>query len=228
MLRLQIPSNPASAARSSRADAAGQGVQSQMPAMSSSPANDTATVPLARSRKKFSAPAANRAGSASGSIVHRPLRRPVVHAELQRPALTGSYLGTKNDVWVSGADGALLHWDGTTLSGIHKQGTDELFATGFELSADHTEYLTMGYHFNGTSWTSTQLEHAPIEAHRYFTQTTALAAGGRLRRPEPPRPLERLAVHRRGHRLRHRAPILFQPPGGLMLAAGRWGILQHP
>ena len=23
-------------------------------------------------------------------------------------------------------------------------------------------------------------------------------------------------------------PVLFQPPGGLMLVAGRWGILQHP
>jgi hypothetical protein len=98
--------------------------------------------------------------------------------------------GTAENNLYFATGGEIVHWDGTsltsipiaasTLSGIHKQGTDELFATGFELSADRTEYLTMGYHFNGTSWTSAQLERAPIEAHRYFAQTVALASGEAL------------------------------------------------
>src|SRR5262249_51489413 len=29
------------------------------------------------------------------------------------PSIAGSYQGTKDDVWVSGGDGSLLHWDGT-------------------------------------------------------------------------------------------------------------------
>jgi len=83
--------------------------------------------------------------------------------------------------------GEIYHWDGTTttaipiaantISGVRREGFDEIFATGFELSSDHTKYIANAFHFDGTSWTKTQLEGAPLAERRYFSQVFAMGPG---------------------------------------------------
>jgi len=83
--------------------------------------------------------------------------------------------------------GELRHWDGkataeipiaaNAISGIRAGDVDELFATGFDLSSDRTEYIASAYHLDGATWSKTPLDHAPVQQHRYFSTVFAIGPG---------------------------------------------------
>jgi hypothetical protein len=97
-------------------------------------------------------------------------------------------------VWGSAIDdmyfatgGEIDHRDGTAvatmpiaanqISGVRAGGVDELFATGFDATPDQSQYIASAYHFDGTTWSKTQLEVAPVAQHRYFSQVYAMGPG---------------------------------------------------
>jgi len=98
------------------------------------------------------------------------------------------------DIWGSSADdlyftngGQILHWDGTSqatiaiaaayLSGVRTAGADELFAVGRDLTPDHMGYIASGYHFDGTTWTKSELVTSTFQDFRYFARVFAMGPG---------------------------------------------------
>lgn len=83
--------------------------------------------------------------------------------------------------------GEILHWDGTAITrlpvtarrvaGVQTGGGDELFAGGYRLSDDRTQYVALGFHYDGATWTSVDLDVAPFAANRYFEAIAPLAPG---------------------------------------------------
>lgn len=100
-----------------------------------------------------------------------------------------SMWGTSIDELYYATGGRILEWNGTSLatlqpviaassiSGVATARGNELFGVGFEVSADQTAYIANAFHYDGTSWTKSQLERAPIAEHRYFTKVWAMAPG---------------------------------------------------
>jgi len=97
-------------------------------------------------------------------------------------------------MWGSAADnmyfatgGEIRHWDGQTttaipiaanqISGVRTDGVDELFATGFDVSADRLRYIARAYHFDGLHWTGTKLNESTLAEHHYIAQVVALGPG---------------------------------------------------
>jgi hypothetical protein len=97
--------------------------------------------------------------------------------------------GPSDDDMYFATGGEIRHWNGATLatlqpligasslSGIRTNSVDELFGVGFEETADHATYIANAFHYDGTSWTTTQLGSSPIADHRYFTHVWAIAPG---------------------------------------------------
>ena len=98
------------------------------------------------------------------------------------------------DIWGSSADdlyvtdgGKIQHWIGKSqttlpiaaafLSGVHTNGTDELFAVGRDVSPDRTGYVASAYHFDGTTWTKAELVTSTFQDFRYFTRVFAMGPG---------------------------------------------------
>lgn len=111
--------------------------------------------------------------------------RPVVNPPLVR-GVQGIW-GSADDNLYFATGGEIWHWNGSmvrsiaipanTISGVRRNGGDELFATGFELSADQTQYIANAFHYDGERWTKTQLAAGPLAAHRYFTAVHAMGPG---------------------------------------------------
>jgi hypothetical protein len=97
--------------------------------------------------------------------------------------------GASNDDMYFATGGEIRYWNGTTmtalqpvigassLSGIRTNGVDELFGVGFEETPDHSMYIANAYHYDGSTWTTTQLGESSIADHRYFTKVWAIAPG---------------------------------------------------
>src|SRR5262249_32576777 len=92
--------------------------------------------------------------------------------------------------FASGAE--IKHWNGTAMatiftspsgisvdrvSGVRANGADEIFATGRALTDDRSGYIALGYRYDGTTWTKTELDQAPLADHRYFSRVWANAPG---------------------------------------------------
>ena len=100
-----------------------------------------------------------------------------------------SMWGSSDDDMYFATGGELRRWNGraltalrpaigaSSISGIRSAGVDELFGVGFEETADHTGYIADAYHYDGTSWSKTQLVKSLLAEHRYFTQVRAIAPG---------------------------------------------------
>ena len=98
--------------------------------------------------------------------------------------------GSADDNMYYAAANSIRHWNGTAItrisvaanaiSGVRTNGVDELFATGFEVTPDNARYVALAWHHDGTSWTKTPLDQAPLAEHRYFTRVLALAPGEAL------------------------------------------------
>lgn len=83
--------------------------------------------------------------------------------------------------------GQIFHWDGATttalpvtarrVTGVRTGTTDEMFAGGYRLSDDHTQYVALGFHHDGTTWTTTDLDVAPFAQNRYFEAIWPLGPG---------------------------------------------------
>lgn len=95
-----------------------------------------------------------------------------------------------NDLYFATA-GEIRHWDGQSMqiiepmtgaysvSGVHSDAGNELFAIGFELTDDRLSYIADAFHFDvqGKAWAKTQLDQTLISAHRLFTKVAALTTG---------------------------------------------------
>ena len=95
--------------------------------------------------------------------------------------------GAAGDDMYFATGGEIRHWDGATtaaipiaanaISGVRRAGGDELFAAGFELTADHAQYIANAFHFDGATWSKIALARSPIDQHRYFTRLFAIGPG---------------------------------------------------
>jgi hypothetical protein len=100
---------------------------------------------------------------------------------------TQSMWGAADSDMYFATGGEIHHWDGTTttalpiaagkISGVRSADTDELFATGFDVSADRQQYIASAYHFDGTDWSKTELVRSSIAEHHYFAQVFAMGPG---------------------------------------------------
>lgn len=123
-------------------------------------------------------------GGAVSTLTARKSLQPVVQA-----AITGmqSMWGSADSDLYFATGGEIFHWDGakTTalpvtarrVTGVRTGGTDELFAGGYRLSDDHTQYVALGFHSDGAGWTTTELDVAPFAQNRYFEAIWPLGPG---------------------------------------------------
>lgn len=110
-----------------------------------------------------------------------------------RPIVAGHSI-TILDMWGAADDdmyfaggGEIAHWNGAamtslpieanTISGVRTGGADELFATGEERTDDLTQWFANAFHFDGTTWTKSHLEQAPLAKRRTFTKVFAIGPG---------------------------------------------------
>ncbi|HVK77661.1 MAG TPA: hypothetical protein VM734_30360 [Kofleriaceae bacterium] len=106
-----------------------------------------------------------------------------------KPQLRGllSMWGTADDNMYLSAGGRVRHWDGTAMtdlggplvtriSGVRTGGVDELFGTGEERTPDNL-WITTAWRFDGTTWTRTAIETAPLFERRLFNSVAALGPG---------------------------------------------------
>src|SRR5262249_34902493 len=122
-------------------------------------------------------------GAVSAVTSHNTLQ-PVVHSVLVgMQSMWGS--GDSDMYFTNG--GEIFHWDGATtttipvtarrVTGVRTEGTDELFAGGYRLSDDHTQYVALAFHYDGANWSKVELDVAPFAANRYFEAIWPLGAG---------------------------------------------------
>lgn len=123
-------------------------------------------------------------GGAVSTVTAANTLQPVVQAAVV--GLQSIWGAADSDLYFA-TGGQIFHWDGMTTSaipvtarrvtGVRAGDRDELFAGGYRLSDDHAQYVALGFHYDGASWTTTELDIAPFGQNRYFEAIWPLGPG---------------------------------------------------